>query len=310
MVSSTNKPAVLILGSTGQLGQIIADSLRRNNAISLTVTSRKPEQLPKLKEKYGHAVYLDLDDPRTFANALTGIERLFLLTGYTVDMLVQSKAIVDAATKADVKHIVHLGVFSPKADCYDPHFAWHQMVEVYIKASGISYTFLHPNCFMQNLTGFYGMAKNSKVRFYANDKKLGWIALEDVAEVAVKILIEGPSKHHEKDYWFSTESLNIQQIAQILSEVTGQEFLDDSQSPEQFIKDLGADKTYIDPYFFGVEQFFKQLVDGRMTYVSEVRDDLPKLIGRKGMTLKEWAKLHKNELIKLGANAIPQVQLS
>jgi NAD(P)H dehydrogenase (quinone) len=170
MISSTSKPAVLILGSTGQLGQIIADSLRRNNAISLTMTSRKPEQLPKLNEKYGHTVYLDLDDPRTFVNALAGIERLFLLTGYTVDMLVQSKAIVDAATKAGVKHIVHLGVFTPKVDCYDPHFAWHQMVEVYIKASGISYTFLHPNCFMQNLTGFYGMVKKGKVRFYANDK--------------------------------------------------------------------------------------------------------------------------------------------
>ncbi len=56
MVSSTSKPAVLILGSTSKLGQIIADSPRRNDAISLTVTSRKPEQLPKLKEKYGHAV--------------------------------------------------------------------------------------------------------------------------------------------------------------------------------------------------------------------------------------------------------------
>ena len=62
MVSSTSKPAVLILGSTGQLGQIIADRLQKNNAIALTVTSRKPEQLPKLKEKYGHAVYLDLND--------------------------------------------------------------------------------------------------------------------------------------------------------------------------------------------------------------------------------------------------------
>src|SRR5262249_6789661 len=140
------------------------------------------------------------------------------------------------------------------------------------------------------------------VRFYANDKKLGWIALEDVAEATVKILIEGPSKHHGKDYWFSTESLNIQEVAQILSEVTGQEFLDDSQSPEMFIKDFSTNKTYIAPYFFGVEQFFKRLVDGRMMYVSEVRDDLPILIGRKGMTLKEWTKLHNNELIKLSAN--------
>ncbi len=299
MAASTSKPNVLVLGATGQLGKLIADRLRNNDSISLTVTSRKHEQLPKLKEAYGNAVYLDLDDPRTFADSLKGVERLFLLTGYTVDMLVQSKAIVDAAKKAGVKHIVHLGVFTPKADCYDPHFAWHQMIEVYIKASGISYTFLHPNCFMQNLTGFYGMVKNGKVRFYANDKKLGWIALEDVAEAADKILTEGPSKHHGKDYWFSTESLNLQEIAQVLSDVTGQKFLADSQPPEQFIKDYSADKKYIDPYFIGVEQFFKQVVDGRMAYISEVRDDLPQLIGHKGMTLKEWAKLHKNELFKL-----------
>jgi uncharacterized protein YbjT (DUF2867 family) len=223
-------------------------------------------------------------------------------------MLVQSKAIIDAATKAGIKHIVHLGVFTLKADCYDPHFAWHQMVEVYIKASGLSYTFLHPNCFMQNLIGFYSMVKNGKVRFYANDKKLGWVALEDVAEAAIKILTEGPSKHHGKDYWFSTESLNTEEISQILSEVTGQKFLDDSQSPEMFMKDFSAGKTSIDPYFFGVEECFKQIVDGRMAYISDVRDDFPKLIGRKGMTLREWAKLHKNELIKLGANALLQVK--
>jgi hypothetical protein len=35
------------------------------------------------------------------------VDRVFLLTGYTVAMLVQSKAFVDAAKKARVQHIVH-----------------------------------------------------------------------------------------------------------------------------------------------------------------------------------------------------------
>ena len=65
-MGSSNKPVILVLGATGQLGKLIVDRLRKNEAISLTVTSRKPEQLPKLKEQYGQAVYLDLDDPRTF----------------------------------------------------------------------------------------------------------------------------------------------------------------------------------------------------------------------------------------------------
>jgi NAD(P)H dehydrogenase (quinone) len=94
-MANLNRPNVLVLGATGQLGSRIAEGLRKNDSVSLTVTSRKKDQLPKLKEKYGHAVYLDLDDPRTFGDALKGIERLFLLTGYTVEMLVQSKAIFD-----------------------------------------------------------------------------------------------------------------------------------------------------------------------------------------------------------------------
>ena len=142
-----NKPIVLVLGVTGQLGKLIADKICNTDAATLRVASRKKEQLETLKQKYGQAVYLDLDDPRTFPEALKNVDRLFLLTGYTVNMLVQSKAMVDASKKAGVKHSVHLGVFTPQFDCYDPHFAWHQMVEAYIKESGIPYTFLHPNVF-------------------------------------------------------------------------------------------------------------------------------------------------------------------
>jgi uncharacterized protein YbjT (DUF2867 family) len=297
MSHSKSKPVILVLGATGQLGKIVADHLLKNSEISLLVTSRKQEQLAKLKEQYGNAVFLDLDDPRTFATALKNVDRLFLLTGYSVSMLVQSKAIVDAAKKAGVKHLVHLGVFTPKFDCYDPHFAWHQMVEAYIKQSEIPYTFLHPNCFMQNFTGIYHMAKNGRVRFYALDKRVGWIALEDVGEAAARILSEGPSKHHGKDYWFSTESLNIHEIAEIFSKVTGKTFIADALSPEQFLKDLKTTGSNIDPYFYGVADSFIQVVDGRMAYIGDVRDDLPLLIGRKGITLEEWAVLHKKELL-------------
>jgi NAD(P)H dehydrogenase (quinone) len=297
---NNKKPVVLVLGVTGQLGKLVADHLKDSEDIVLKVTSRKTDLLSKLEKEYNHAVYLDLDDPRTFSDALKGVDRLFLLTGYTVNMLVQSKAIVDAAKKSGVSHIVHLGVFTPQPDCYDPHFAWHQMIEAYIKNSGIPYTFLHPNCFMQNFTGFYGLAKNGKIRFYINHKKVGWIALEDVAEASAKILTEGPSKHKNKDYWFSTESLNIQEVAQIFTEVTGHKFVAESLSPERFLTDFSSEQEGpMDPYFVGVAEFFKQVVDGRMAYIADVRDDLPQLIGRKGTSLKEWAKLHHKELSKL-----------
>ena len=295
-----NQNVVLTLGVTGQLGSLVANRLLQQKSVSLRVTSRRKDEVPKLKERFGDAVFLDLDDPRTFGDAFRGVNSLFMLTGYSVDMLVQSKALVDSAKKAGVKHIVHLGVFTPEEDCYDPHFAWHQLIEAYIKLSGIQYTFLHPNCFMQNFTGFYGVLKKGRARFYT-DKKLGWIALEDVADATAVILTEG-AKHYGKDYWFSTELADMDDVAAIFSDVSGKTFTSDVQKPEQFLKDMGTDRKSVDAYFIGVEQCFIQVEDGRMSYICTVRDDMPGLVGRAGMGLREWAELHKSEIIACAAD--------
>jgi NAD(P)H dehydrogenase (quinone) len=299
----TQKPVVLVLGVTGQLGKLVAERLKDGKNISLRVCSRRQGDLPKLKNEYGEAVYLDLDDPRTFDAALEGVSGIFLLTGYSVSMIVQSKAIVDAAKKAGVTHITHVGVFSLDENCYDPHMAWHQMIEVYIKHSGIAWTFLHPNAFLQNFIGFYGMVQNGKVKFYSEDKKCGWIALEDVADAAAKVLCNA-SEHAEKDYWFSTESADLNEIARIFSEVTGEQFTADPRSPDDFIKDMGIERSKLDPYFIGVEDSFRQIVDGRMAYLGDVRDDMPALVGRTGMSIRGWATLHKSELTKLAEKKV------
>ena len=298
-----DKSTVLVLGSTGQLGGLVASELAGNGRVRLRVTSRRDEQLESLRERLSaEAVSLDLDDPRTFADALAGVDVVFLVTGYTVDMLVQSKALVDAAVAAGVRHIVHLGVFTPRPDLYDPHLAWHQLVEAYIKVSGIPWTFLHPNCFMQNWTGFYGMVHDGVVRSYSEGNRLGWIALEDVAEAAAVILAD-PAPHAGKDYWFSTEAANIVEIAEVISDVTGRHFAPDVQSSAQFIEDMGEDRRVLDAYFLGVEQFYVQVNDGRLAFFGDVRDDLPLLIGRPGTSIREWVTRHRDDLLALARDA-------
>lgn len=291
------KPIVLLLGATGQIGKLVVEQLHKNTKVTLRVTSRKKDQLGG-----GSAVYLDLDDPGTFAAALHGVNRLFLLTGYSVAMVAQSKTMIDAAKKAGVEHIVHLGVFSREWDCTDPHFSWHQMIEVYIKDSGFKWTFLHPNCFFQNLTGF-SLVKQGRFRWYTS-KPCGWIALEDVAEAAAKILIDGPDEHNEKDYWFSTEVLAVEEMARILTEVTGKQFLPDLQNAGQFLKDQGADLKTLDPYFYSVAESFRQIEDGRMSYIGSVQDDIQVLLGRKGVTFRQWAHLHKQKFTQQANDAV------
>lgn len=292
------KPIILLLGVTGQIGHLLGDYLLRDKTISLRVTSRHKNQLADLKQQYGDAVFFDLDDPRTFAHALKGVQRAFMLTGYSASMITQSKTFVDAAKKASVDYLVHLGVFTPEWDCTDPHFAWHQMVEVYIKNSQIKWTFLHPNCFMQNLTGFYSFLKGNQLLWWGGDKPMGWIALEDVAEAAAKILIEGPAKHHEKNYWFSTESLTVSQMAKIITEKTHVEVKPNLQSPDQFLKSISGNPKEIDLYFYGVAEFFRQIQDGRMSYISDVKDDMPLLTGHKGIPFTKWVEMHKEEILQ------------
>ena len=55
----------------------------------------------------GHdAVLLDLDHPSTFPKTMRDVDRVFLLTGHTVAMLVQSKTFEDEARKTFVQQIV------------------------------------------------------------------------------------------------------------------------------------------------------------------------------------------------------------
>jgi NAD(P)H dehydrogenase (quinone) len=301
---ANQKPIVLLLGSSGQIGSLIAQKLREDPSITLRVTTRKKDQLDVLNRLYESVAYLDLDDPQTFPEALKGVDRIFLLTGYSVAMLSQSKTFVDAAKKAGVEHIVHLGVFSRDWACTDPHFAWHQMIEVYIQNSGMKWTFLHPNCFMQNLTNF-SLVQNGKLRWYTS-KLCGWVALEDIAECSAKILTDGPVKHHGKDYWFSSESLNLPQMAQVLTEVTGINFIPDLKPYEQFLVDIGVDAKTSDPYFASVEESFRQMEDGRMSYIGEVIDDVPLLLDRPGISFRQWVERHKQDLSEKGTQSNTQ----
>jgi uncharacterized protein YbjT (DUF2867 family) len=107
------KPTVLVLGATGKVGAETARILAESGDIKVVAGVRSPEKAQHLKEKGIEVRHLDLDRQETLAAALEGINRALLLTGYTVDMLMQSKAFLDTAKQTGVKHIVHIGASHP-----------------------------------------------------------------------------------------------------------------------------------------------------------------------------------------------------
>jgi len=301
-ISENNrKPRVLVLGASGLTGSAIASILDNGAAdIEVVRAARNKEKVETWKRHGKQAVYLDLDDARTFPAALQGIDRLFLLTGYTISMLHQSKTIVDAAADLGVSFIVHQGIFG-NGRSTEPHFAWHEMIERYIEGSGVVWAHLHPNFFMQNILTTLGLP-NSQLRWPMGDKRVGWIAAEDLADVSATVLAGGPAKHGGQNYFLSTDVLNGQEAAAILSEILGRPIAPVVMTPSDLLAAFASGAAKSPP---GVEENYgksqlewvQQTYDGRMDYGAVATSTVQDLLGRPAMTLRDWVPRHREELL-------------
>jgi len=298
-MTTNHSPLIFLMGVTGQTGRHILEDFDKNPGNArIRIGVRKQEDLERLRSEGRDAVLFDLDDPRTLGPALCGVDRLNILTGYTIAMTHQTKWLVDAAKKAGVKHIVNQGVFA-NADCTDSKFSWFALVECYIEASGIAWTHLHPNMFMDGMLNVSPPTGGS-FPVYWGEQRVGYIAIEDIAAVTAKVLRDGPEQHASKNYYLSTEAMNGPELAAILSEVLGRPITCDVRHPSDMEAKIKAGGLKVEDWYARSSvEFCTQLADGRLGYFGTVRDDMPYLLGRPGKSFREWATAHRAELIAL-----------
>jgi NAD(P)H dehydrogenase (quinone) len=282
------KPRVLVMGATGQVGGAVIPLLAANNTVEVVAAARNREKAAGLGVP---TVHLDLDDFSTFAPALEGVDRIFMATGYTVDMLRQSKDLVNVAKRAGVKQIVHLGACGDD-DTRVAHYGWHQFIERYIEWSGVMFTHLRPEIFMQNLLGYGGerYVKEGVIRHYVGSARLSWVDCDDVAAVAAACLINA-ERHAGKTYRLGYEAKTYDEIAGTFSEVIGQPFKYEPRPPSEFLQNVlaaGAEPAYMQCVF----NSYSDLTNGVDIRADEVFDNFPQITGRSPLTLAEFARRH------------------
>ncbi len=282
----------LILGASGRIGSQLVKELDKNHeGIEVRLATRRTEVADQWRAEGREAVVLDLDQPEHFAGALEGVDQVFLLTGYTAEMLHQSKLFVDAAAQTGVEHIVHLGVFSSGHDMI-PHYSWHELIETYIEASGIAWTHLHPNVITDTVLAVDPpITETGSFSVHWQEAALGWVCAADIAAVAAAVLREGPTKHGSENYWLSTEVATGPQIADILSEALGTTITCSLSGPDDlaaYVRSIpsAADRLYMD----SAVATMRQTVLGNMGFQAVVRDDVQTVLGRPGTTVEEWAR--------------------
>jgi len=281
-------PRVLVMGATGQVGGAVINHLKNDSSIEVVAAARNPSKAGALGVP---VVHLDLDDIETFAPALSNVDRLFMATGYTVDMLRQSKDLVNHAGRAGVKLIVHLGACGDD-DTRVAHYGWHQFIERYIESSRIAFVHLRPEIFMQNLLGYGGerYVNGGVIRHYVGDARLSWVDCEDVAAVASECLVN-PARHIGKTYRLGYDAKTYQDIAQIMTEVLGMSFRYEARPPSEFLSHVlaaGAEPAYMKCVFDSYTDF----TNGVGEKADEVFDNFQGLVGRDPRLLPDFVNHH------------------
>ena len=275
---------ILVTGASGTVGSEVVKALGGQSARVRAGYRTRPQNVPAGVE----SVKLDYERPETIRPALQGVDTLFLLSN-TVD---PERKVVDEAKRAGVKRIVKLSVIGAAEEGFT--FArWHRAVEKYIEASGLGWTFLRPNGFMQNVVTYMGETIRSQSAIYspAGNAAASHIDARDVGAVGARVLTD---KGHEGKAYELTgpAALTYGQIAEILSRVLGRTIGYVPISPEQYRQAAVAAGT--------PEGYANALVDLNRYYLegkaSVVTPSVRQLTGRDAIPFEQFARDYADKL--------------
>lgn len=232
----------LITGATGNVGiptlMALHYALEQEgilNACTLKAAIRTPADGIKLASlKAVVPVLFDFDDPNTHDIALEGINHVFLLRPPALaDAEKSFKPFLNTAQKLGVQHITFLSVQGADINTWVPHYAIEQL----IKDCGICYTFLRPAYFMQNwsTTLLHDLVHHQRVYLPAGAARFTLIHIQDLAEVATKVLLTPQKFMYQSMDVTNHELLSFSEMTSILNETCDTTITYISPNPVSFI---------------------------------------------------------------------------
>jgi uncharacterized protein YbjT (DUF2867 family) len=212
------------------------------------------------------------------------VEKLFLIVR-PGDIHSDTAAIplIDAAKKVKVQRIVDLTAMGVEQD--DTFML--RILEKYIEASGISYTHLRPNWFMQNLNSgpmFADIKATGALHLPAADAKISFIDVRDIAAVGFVTLTQ---THHSGRAYTLTgkEPLSHYQVVEKISRVADKKIsyipISEDIARETLVKG-GISNDLIERW----TDFYRKVRQG---LCSPVSTDTELLLGRSPISFDQYA---------------------
>jgi uncharacterized protein YbjT (DUF2867 family) len=285
----TKQESILVTGASGNIGsEVVKQLLSDAPEVSIKAAVHSSQNVRKVKDDGRVKVMqVDYNEPDTLREALEDVDKLFLLTPDVPNAADLASNVVTQAKKAGIRHIVKQSVMGADLEADVGTMRLHRQVEKFIEQSGISFTFLRPNEFMQNFVNFHSPSIKGNNAFYIplEDAKVSLVDVRDIAAVAVKSLTDD-DKHKNKTYLITgPEALSYHQVAEILSNTTGRKINYVNISDEEAraaMKEIGMSDWLINT----VSELSDYFRKGKASKISSAVEEVT---GRKPVSFSQFA---------------------
>lgn len=277
--------STLVLGATGTVGSALVGELERRG-VAVRAATRAPERA--VRRGLGGAgtrwVYLDLERPETFAGALDGADRVFLVARPGDDEADRvARPLVAEMARRGVRHVVNLSAMGAEQR---NDFALRR-VELALEEAGLGFTHLRPNFFFQVFSTdplLTAIRAAGVLAVPAGDARLSFVDARDVAAVAAVALME--PGHVGRAYTLTGgEAVDHAQVARALSRVAGATVRYDALDEPRTRAQLAA---------AGFSEARRERLLGfyglvRAGWCAPVSPDVERVLGRPPLTLARFA---------------------
>jgi len=213
----------LVTGATGKVGSSLLKHLDTANT-DLRALVHDESKAQSLRDRDVETVVGDFLEPVSLGTALEGVSTVFLATPIHPEQITQATNVIEAASASgNDPRIVRLSVHQASHQAPTKISRQHAEIEDTLAASGLTYTLLRPQSYMQNtLMAAPTVASEGKIYQPMKEGRLGMIDARDVGEAAAKVLTE--DGHEGKTYTLtSPTTVSFYDVAGVLGEVLGKE---------------------------------------------------------------------------------------
>ena len=212
---------ILVIGATGNIGSHLVERLKEKNqeVIAGVSSLSKAGRFSKLGID---TAILNFTQPDTLESAFDGVDRLFLLLPLVEPMATWGLQVIEAAKKAGVRFVLRSSGMGADPDTTYELGKTHGLIDQALMQSGLAYTIVRPNSFMQNYVNYFGATIREQQAFYLaqGQGRMSLIDVRDIAAADAAILAD-PGPHHHKAYDLTgPEALTNDEVAGIISRVT------------------------------------------------------------------------------------------